>query len=105
MDDSFNLLAIYEYDSWGKILSIKDSNGNEITDLSNIALMNPIRYRSYYYDDEINMYYLNSRYYNPEWGRFVNLDSIIGELGNAKSYNMYIYSFNNPIMFSDIDGN
>lgn len=104
MDDSFNLLAIYEYDSWGKILSIKDSNGNEITDLSNIALMNPIRYRSYYYDDEINMYYLNSRYYNPEWGRFVNGDVYLSTGQGILSLNIYAYTENNPISRIDADG-
>ena len=105
MDDSFNMLATYEYDSWGNILSIKDTNGNTITDSSNIALVNPFRYRSCYYDSEIGMYYLNSRYYNSEWGRFVNADGTIGANGKLLGNNLYAYVNNNPIMFSDPSGN
>ena len=51
---------------------------NEITDTNHMANINPFRYRSYYYDKETKWYYLNSRYYNPEWGRFINADGIIG---------------------------
>ena len=105
MDDSFNLLTTYEYDSWGNILSIKDTNGNTITDSTNIALINPFRYRSYYYDSEIGMYYLNSRYYNQEWGRYINADSIFGANEDILSYNLYAYVSNNPINNSDPTGN
>ena len=106
MDDSFNMLATYEYDSWGNILSIKDTNGNTITDSSNIALINPFRYRSYYYDSEIGMYYLNSRYYNSERGRFINVDETTGQIGGPiLGHNMYQYAFNNPINLQDEDGN
>ena len=105
MDDSFNLLATYEYDSWGNILSIKDTNGNTITDSSNIALVNPFRYRSYYYDSEIGMYYLNSRYYNQEWGRFINADKMLVGASDLPNYNLYAYTNNNPINKVDEDGN
>ncbi len=104
MDDSFNLLATYEYDSWGNILSIKDTNGNTITDSTNIAIVNPFRYRSYYYDSEIGMYYLNSRYYNQEWGRFINADGIIGANQDTIGNNLYAYCSNNPINNSDLSG-
>jgi|GEM_PF-3553966 len=105
MDDSFNLLATYEYDSWGNILSIKDTNGNTITDSSNIALVNPFRYRSYYYDGEIGMYYLNSRYYNQEWGRFINADGYMSTGTGLLSHNMYVYCSSNPVNISDPSGN
>jgi|GEM_PF-3101037 len=104
MDDSFNLLAKYEYDSWGNILSIKDTNGNTITDNTNIALVNPFRYRSYYYDSEIGMYYLNSRYYNQEWGRFINADGTIGANQDAIGNNLYAYVSNNPVNKTDYNG-
>lgn len=48
MDSNYNVIATYEYDSWGNILSIKDTSGNSITDNTNIAIINPYRYRSYY---------------------------------------------------------
>ena len=57
-----------------------------------------------YYDVETNLYYLNSRYYNPEVGRFINADGLLGENGNIKSSNMFMYANNNPIMFVDTTG-
>lgn len=50
------------------------------------------------------MYYLQSRYYNPEWGRFINSDGTIGEEGQLLSHNMFAYCKNNPIVLSDEDG-
>ena len=62
-DSSYNQIVSYTYDSWGKILSVKDSNGNEITDPTNIGLINPFRYRSYYYDAETKLYYIQTCVY------------------------------------------
>lgn len=50
------------------------------------------------------MYYLQSRYYNPEWGRFINEDEIATITGDVLSTNMYAYCKNNPINMSDADG-
>lgn len=83
--------------SWGKILSVKDGNGIVITDINNIGKLNSIRYRGYYYDSETELYYLQSRYYNPEWGRFINADGIVGQPGELLSANMFAYCSNNPI--------
>ena len=104
-NESGQVQARYVYDAWGKVVSILDANNNQITDTNHIGHINPIRYRGYYYDTETSFYYLQSRYYDPEVGRFINLDPIIGQTGNVKSYNMYAYSFNNPIIFSDETGN
>ena len=98
-DENFNKIVEYEYDSWGNIITIKDNNGNIITDESHIGIINPFRYRSYYYDKETKLYYLNSRYYNPEWGRFINCDSLIKAEENK--YNLYMYCKNNSIKYSD----
>ncbi len=103
-DANFNLVATYEYDSWGKILSIKDSNGIEITDTKHIAHINPFRYRSYYYDEETSLYYLKSRYYNPVWGRFINIDTYLGVNKSILGYNLYLYVDNSPIKLSDSNG-
>ena len=62
LDSNNNLIVKYEYDSFGNILSIKDANNQLITDTNNIGIINPFRYRGYYYDKEIELYYLNSRY-------------------------------------------
>ena len=70
----------YIYDSWGNVVKIVDANGNEITDQNNVGFINPIRYRGYYYDSETGFYYLQSRYYDPETGRFLNADNIISRI-------------------------
>lgn len=98
-------IVSYNYDSWGNILSIKDNNGNEITDTNNIGIINPFRYRSYYYDKETNLYYLKSRYYNPKWGRFISPDVFIGSNQDLLSNNLYLYVSNNPINNIDNTGN
>ena len=103
-DENFNKIVEYEYDSWGNIITIKDNNGNIITDESHIGIINPFRYRSYYYDKETKLYYLNSRYYNPEWGRFINADNYINTNQGMYSLNMYTYTENNFINRLDTEG-
>ena len=72
-----------------------------------IATINPFRYRGYYFDTETNLYYLNSRYYDPEIGRFINADDI-SVLNEGKDIinglNLYIYCGNNPIANTDEGG-
>ncbi len=105
LDSNYNVVAKYTYDSWGTILSITDSNGLDISnDVSHIANINPFRYRSYYYDTETTLYYLNSRYYNPQWGRFLNADGIIGANRDLLGNNLYAYCSNNPIVNTDVSG-
>ena len=104
INNSNDIIAKYEYDSWGNILSIKDNNDDDITDLNHIARINPFRYRSYYYDEDTNFYYLNSRYYNPAIGRFISPDCIIGNEDKPLAYNLYIYANNNPINNVDDTG-
>ncbi|MDR1630579.1 MAG: hypothetical protein LBS36_10275 [Oscillospiraceae bacterium] len=81
-----------------------DANGNKITDPSHIGNVNPIRYRGYYYDTETGYYYLQSRYYNPEWGRFLNADALFAAGNNLTGTNMFAYCLNNPVMFCDPSG-
>ena len=105
LDSNYNKVATYEYDAWGKVLSVKNNNGVEITSSEHTGIINPFRYRGYYYDTETELYYLNSRYYNPTWGRFLNLDDTICANMDILSNNLYLYTSNNPIGNIDITGN
>ena len=104
LDSNYNIVANYTYDSWGNITSITDRDGTDVSsDLNHIANINPYRYRSYYYDKETNLYYLNSRYYNPVWGRFINADAGF-DYSSILGLNLYAYCDNNPIANIDSDG-
>ncbi|WP_242865870.1 RHS repeat-associated core domain-containing protein, partial [Desnuesiella massiliensis] len=95
----------YAYDSWGKLISIKDKDGKDVaTDTNHVGVKNPYRYRGYRYDNETGLYYLNSRYYNPEWGRFINADGLIGKTGDLLGHNLFAYCENNAINASDPTG-
>ena len=100
-DSNYKEVCTYNYDSYGNILSIKDSTGKDITDTSNVAIINPFRYRSYYYDTETNLYYLNSRYYSPKMGRFINCDGLINSSETTQEYNLYAYCNNNFTGYRD----
>ena len=52
------------------------------------------------------MYYLKSRYYDPEICRFINCDDVnyIGLTESEISYNLFSYCENNPINDSDRNG-
>ena len=65
-----------------------------------LGTLNPLRYRSYVYDQETELYYLQSRYYDPEMGRFINADAQLNT-DAILGYNMLGYCYNNPIMLSD----
>ena len=95
VDGSRNVVASYSYDPWGKLLS---SSGT-------LANVNPLRYRGYYYDSETGFYYLQSRYYEPEIGRFINADSYAStDATGLLSTNMFAYCENNPVMRVDPTG-
>lgn len=99
-----NLECKYHYDSWGKLISVVDHNGNSITAKNHIAIQNSIRYRGYVYDTETGLYYLNSRYYDPETCRFINADSYISTGQRINGYNMYEYCGSNPLIRCDPSG-
>ena len=90
-------VVTYTYNAWGKIISM---TGN-----MELAVNNPFRYRGYYYDEESGLYYLNSRYYDPQTGRFINADSYLSTGRGTVAQNMYAYADNSPVMNTDSCGN
>ena len=98
------LKAHYEYDAWGNVISVTDANGTAITDSTHIANVNPLRYRGYYYDFESGLYYLRSRYYDPEIGRLINADNMIITGSDLTGLNLFAYCGNNPVNRVDPSG-
>ena len=98
LNTSGTAVVTYTYDAWGNPLT---TSGDLATTL---GTLNPLRYRGYVYDTETELYYLQSRYYDPEVGRFLNADVYAstgqGILGN----NMFAYCNNNPVMGYDPNG-
>ena len=94
----------YNYDAWGN-QQVLDATGNAITDTTNIGILNPFRYRSYYFDNETGLYYLQTRYYDPEVGRFLNIDSLdYADPETINGLNLFAYCDNNPVMNTDPNG-
>ncbi len=95
-NEEFDEIVTYSYDMWGNILDISGDEANTV------GKYNPYRYRGYRYDEETNLYYLYSRYYSPELGRFISADCYVNEPGSSVlSNNLYTYCLNNPINYID----
>jgi RHS repeat-associated protein len=100
-DNDKTLVAEYKYDAWG------NHTVENLTEV-NIGDLNAIRYRGYYYDTETKLYYLKSRYYDPQTGRFINMDNVeILDISknHLNGLNLYAYCFNNPVNMVDDIGN
>lgn len=97
-DAQGNELAQYSYDEWGNTLSTSDND---------IANINPLRYRGYYYDSETGYYYLQSRYYDANICRFINADTYKYaklQKNDFAGYSLFTYCCNDPINYSDPTG-
>ena len=109
-----DLQCKYNYDAWGNHrvgnarneLIYDSATGVIATGYeSHIAILNPIRYRGYYYDTETRLYYLQSRYYDATLCRFLNRDNVnYLEPESIHGLNLYAYCNNNPVMFADPSG-
>ena len=97
IDSNGKVVVQYYYDAWGNH-TVSGSN----TTLGNL---NPFRYRGYYYDTETGLYFLQTRYYDPEVGRFLNRDAVTyADPETIGGLNLYAYCLNNPVMYSDPTG-
>ena len=100
VDINGNVVVKYDCDAFGKINNITGSKADSL------GRYNPFRYKGYYYDEESKMYYCKSRYYVPEWGRWLNADSpSFLETTSVTKLNLFTYCGNNPIMNVDYNGN
>ena len=96
IDSNGNLVVKYNYNAYGKITA---TTGSQAT---TIGAYNPFRFKGYYYDAETSMYYCKSRYYVPEWCRWLNGDNVSYlQVQSINDMNLFSYCCNNPIMFSD----
>ena len=86
--------AEYIYSPWGEVISAE----------GDLAEINPLRYRGYYYDSETGFYYLQSRYYDPENHRFINADCIAKTEYLSISTNVFVYCLNSPVYCIDSSG-
>lgn len=98
----------YRYDAWGNTtLSVSSSDFELALAGIIVAANNMLAYRGYFYDASANLYLLKSRYYNPEWGRFLSLDlteTARDDQTDVLSANLYMYCFNNPVNYTDPSG-
>ena len=102
LDKNGSVVVEYKYDPWGNH-AISDANGNDLA--SGVGVLNPFRYRSYYYDEETDLYYLQTRYYDPELGRFLSQDDVSYLAPDTvNGLNLYAYCSNNPVMKVDPTG-
>ena len=98
VDENGNIVVEYDYSSYGKVEVKKDTVG--------ISKKDHIRYKGYIYDEETKLYYLISRYYDPEIGRFISPDSVeYIEPSCISGLNLYVYCCNDPINMYDPSGN
>ena len=99
IDINSNVVVEYTYDAYGNVF-ISGTLSNTI------GKLNPYRYRGYYYDEETQLFYCNSRYYSPELCRWISPDSIeYLDPQSINGLNLYCYCYNNPISHSDPSGN
>ena len=100
VDKDASVVAQYSYDTWGFC-----SIAFDLSDIG-VATVNPFRYRGCYYDNEANLYYMQSRYYDSMIGRFINSDMPEYALlsMNATGHNLMAYCLNNPVNLTDSTG-
>ena len=95
---AFRRLVEYKYDAWGKQIAVNDLTASDFK----LGEVNPFRYRGYYFDTESGLYYLQSRYYDPVTGRFINSDAPMTTMLSAG--NLYCYCSDDPVNKTDASG-
>ena len=103
VNESGQTIVTYEYDSWGTV-SFSATSMQNLMLAYTLSFVSPFTYRGYCYDYDIELYYLQSRYYSAEIGRFINTDDTqiaIATQGNVLGANLFAYCENNPVNYID----
>ena len=98
VNSSGSAVVEYTYDAWGKLLTVTGSMA------STLGSHNPLRYRGYVYDTETGLYYLQTRYYDPDMCRFICADGQLNCNAGLLGTNQFAYCYNNPVNMYDSDG-
>ena len=106
-------MVSFTYDVFGKRTVEYQANGStnpgqiELLTQMKADLLNPFAYRGYCYDYDMGMYYLQSRYYDPNTGRFINADdtNYLNATGTVLGCNLFAYCENDPVNNVDPRGN
>lgn len=97
-DEEGNSIVEYKYDAYGKV-------EKTIIENNNVSKYNPFIYKGYYYDEETELYYCNTRYYSPEIGRWISIDDVdYLDPESVSGLNLYCYCMNDPINYCDPSG-
>ena len=97
-DEEGNSIVEYKYDAYGKV-------EKTIIENNNVSKYNPFIYKGYYYDEETELYYCNTRYYSPEIGRWISIDDVdYLDPESISGLNLYCYCMNDPINYCDPSG-
>ena len=106
VDELGEVIVEYSYDAWGNV-TFHETSLQNMTKASTLCFVSPFTYRGYCYDYDIELYYLQSRYYSAEIGRFINTDDTqiaIATQGEVLGANLFAYCNNNPVMNVDTNG-
>ena len=106
VDEFGEVIVEYSYDAWGQV-TFSESSLQNMSKASTLCFVSPFTYRGYCYDYDIELYYLQSRYYSAEIGRFINTDDTqiaVATMGTVLGANLFAYCENNPVNYTDHSG-
>ena len=111
VDSNGKCVIKYDYDAWGRVINTEYSDTlytiweNAYFNAYSIGQLNSLIYKDYYYDKDLELYYLQTRYYDPTVCRFISPDDAdYLDYESINGLNLYAYCLNSPVMGYDPDG-